>query len=159
MCIRDRDGTDYSPETWLRGLYARGARGSFDAVGHHPYAFPVNPLEAHPWNAFTQTAVLHYVMTANGDGDKKVWGTEMGAPTGTDSGVLTEAQQAQWVHDYYLGWNTTFRSFTGPLVWMELRDSGTNVGDKWQNLGLQHGDRRPKPAYAAFQAVMANGVS
>lgn len=152
------DGTDYQPETWLRGLYARGARGSFDAVGHHPYAFPFNPLEVQTWNAFLNTERLHNIMVVNGDGAKKVWGTEMGAPTGTDNGVLTEAQQAQWVYDYYFGWNTMFRSFTGPLVWMQLRDSGTNLAQKWQNLGLQHGNRQPKPAYGAFQQVMANGV-
>lgn len=152
------DGTDYQPETWLRGLYARGAKGSFDAVGHHPYSFPVNPLEAHSWNAFTQTATLHNVMTANGDGSKRVWGTEMGAATGTDSGVLTEAQQAQWVRDYYRGWNTTFRDITGPLIWMQLRNSGTNPAKKWENLGLQHRDRRVKPAYGVFQEVMRVGV-
>ena len=152
------DGTDYQPETWLRGLYARGAGGSFDAVGHHPYAFPFNPLEVQTWNSFLNTERLHNVMVINGDGAKKVWGTEMGAPTGTDNGVLTEAQQAQWVYDYYFGWNTMFRSFTGPLVWMQLRDSGTNLAQKWQNLGLQHGNRQPKPAYGAFQQVMANGV-
>ena len=72
------DGTEYTPETWLRALYSNGARGFFDAVGHHPYAFPVNPLEPHPWNAYTQVAVLHVVMTAAGDGNKKIWGTEMG---------------------------------------------------------------------------------
>ena len=101
----------------------------------------MNPLDAHSWNAFTQTQTLHDVMVANGDGAKKVWGTEMGAATGTASGTLTEAQQAQWVHDYYLGWNTTFRSFTGPLVWMQLRNSGTNPAAKWENLGLQYRDR------------------
>jgi hypothetical protein len=151
------DGTEYTPETWLRGLYARGAQGYFDAVGHHPYMFPVNPLEAHSWNAFTQTQVLHDVMVANGDAEKKVWGTEMGAPTGTDPEALSEAQQSQWVHDYYLGWNTTFRDFTGPLVWFQLRDSGSNIADRWQNLGLKHLDGTPKPGYAAYQQVMANG--
>lgn len=152
------DGTDYQQDTWLRGLYARGAQGSFDAVANHPYAFPFNPLEPHSWNAFTQTLTIHAVMIENGDGNKKIWGTEMGAATGTDTDVLTEAQQAQWVRDYYLGWNTTFRSFTGPLVWMELRDSGTNIAAKWENLGLQHLNRSPKPAYSVFQQVMANGV-
>ncbi len=152
------NGTDYSPLTWLRGLYARGARGYFDAVGHHPYMFPTNPLEAHDWNAFTQTQMLYDVMVANGDAAKKVWGTEMGAPTGTDPQALTEAQQTQWVHDYYLGWNTTFRAFTGPLVWFQLRDAGTNIADRWQNLGLEHVNRTPKPGYAAYQQVMAGGV-
>ena len=31
------------------------------------------------WNAYRQTEFLHDVMTAHGDGAKKVWGTEMGA--------------------------------------------------------------------------------
>ncbi len=152
------DGTEYTPETWLRGLYARGARGYFDAVGHHPYTFPTNPLDARWWNAFTQTQTLYDVMVANGDGAKKVWGTEMGAPTGTDPEALTEAQQVQWVQDYYRGWNTTFRAFTGPLVWFELHDEGTNIANRWENLGLQRLDRSPKPAYAAYQQVMAGGV-
>ena len=67
-----------------QGLYARGAGGYFDGVAHHPYSFPTNPLEAHDWNAFTQTQTIYDVMVANGDGAKKVWGTEVGAPTGTD---------------------------------------------------------------------------
>ena len=153
------DGTEYQPETWLRGLYARGARGYFDAVGHHPYSFPTNPLEAHSWNAFTQTQVLYDVMVANGDAGKKIWGTEMGAGTGTDPEAISEAQQAQWVEDYYRGWNTTFRSFTGPLLWFQLRDSGTNIRNRWHNLGLVRRDRTPKPAYAAYQKVMAGGVN
>ncbi|MGZ6928343.1 MAG: hypothetical protein ACXVJF_16680, partial [Acidimicrobiia bacterium] len=153
------DGTDYTPLTWLKDLYARGAGGFFDGVAHHPYMFPVNPLEAHSWNAFTQTQFLYDVMVAHGDGAKKVWGTEMGAPTGTDSQALTDAQQAQWVRDYYLGWNTTFRAFTGPMIWFQLRDSGTNVGHWWENLGLMHTNRAPKPAYGAFQEVMGAGVA
>ncbi len=152
------DGTEYSPVTWLRALYANGAGGSFDAVGHHPYMFPTNPLEAHPWNAFTQTQYLYDVMVSHGDASKQVWGTEMGAPTGTASDALSESKQAQWVSDYYLGWNTTFRAFTGPLVWYQVRDSGTNLADKWQNLGLLHRNRVAKPAYARYQQVMAAGV-
>jgi hypothetical protein len=155
------DGTEYSPATWLRDLYQRGAGGSFDAVGHHPYMFPTNPLEPHPWNAFTQTQTLHEIMAMYGDGNKKIWGTEMGAPTGTDTVdplPLTEAQQAQWVHDYYLGWNTTFRDFTGPLIWMSLRDLSGNLSNKWDNMGLLHLDRAPKPAYTEYQSITRDGV-
>ncbi len=152
------DGSDIQPVTWLRGLYARGARGYFDAVGHHPYSFPTNPLDAHSWNAFTQTQALYDVMIANGDAAKKVWGTEMGAPTGSAARSLSPTQQAQWVRDYYRGWNTTFREFTGPLVWFEIRDDGTNPADEWQNLGLFTRDRVAKPAYSAYQAVTASGA-
>jgi hypothetical protein len=155
------DGTDYSPATWLRLLYQNGAGGNFDGIAHHPYMFPTNPLEAHDWNAFTQTQTLHDIMVNHGDGAKKIWGTEMGAATGTDRNdplPLTEVQQAQWVHDYYLGWNTTFRGFTGPLIWYSLRDQSPDPTQKWENLGLIRYDGTPKPAYLAYRQVMDNGV-
>ncbi len=141
------DGTDYQPATWLRALYDRGARGNFDAVGHHPYSFPTNPLDAQHWNAFTQTRALHDLMVQHGDGAKKIWATEMGAATGTAAGVLTEAQQAQWIRDYYFGWNTEFADFTGPMFVMGVRDRTPNRGAKWENLGLLRFDRSAKPAY------------
>jgi hypothetical protein len=152
------DGSEYQPETFLKGLYARGAKNSFDAVGHHPYAYPFNPLEPQVWNAYTQTLALHVVMAEHGDGAKKIWGTEVGAPSGTDSRALTEAQQAQWVHDYLLGWNTAYRSFTGPLVWMPVRDSGTDASNRWENMGLMHRNRTPKLAYTTFRLLMRAGV-
>jgi hypothetical protein len=152
------DGTDYQPATWLKGLYARGAKRYFDAVGHHPAAYPFNPLEPHSWNAYTQTQVLHDVMASHNDGAKKVWGTEIGAPTGTGERVLTERQQAQWVYDYYIGWNTILAPITGPLIWMPLRDAGTDPTRRTDNMGLVHHDRTPKPAYNTFYFIMATGV-
>ena len=148
------DGSEISPATWLVDLYLNGAQGFFDAVGHHPYSFPVNPLDAHPWNAFTQTVDLHLIMTYFGDGAKKIWGTEAGAPTGTNAVAVTDAQQAQWVRDYFQGWNTTYASFTGPLSWFSHRDSGVDRSDWVQNLGLLRHDWTPKPAFTAFQEVM-----
>ena len=41
---------------------------------------------------------------------------------------------------------------------MQLRNSGTNIAAKWENLGLQHRDRRAKPAWGGFQQVMRDGV-
>jgi len=147
------DGSEYAPATWVGLLYLNGARGSFDAVGHHPYSFPTNPLETHPWNAFTQTLDIHGVMTYFGDGTKKIWGTEAGAATGTSSVAVSEADQAQFVHDYYEGWNTTYADFTGPLLWFSHRDSGTDPSAWLDNLGLLHHDGTAKPAYAAYQAM------
>ena len=152
------DGSDYQPETWLKGLYARGAKGSFDAVGHHPANYPGNPLEPHPWNAYTNTTKLHDIMTMYGDGAKKVWGTETAAPTGTSSQALTEAKQAEHLRDYYLGWNTQLRGITGPLIWMPLRDAGTDRAARDENMGLVHRDYSPKPSYTMFKLAMAAGV-
>jgi hypothetical protein len=147
------DGTDYQQTTWLQMLYDNGAAGSFDGVANHPYAYPFSPLTDKEWNAYRQTEYLHDIMAAHGDAAKKVWGTEMGAPTGTQAKDVTESEQAQHVRDYFTGWwNGRFRSFTGPLIWFRLRDEGTNPAD--QNFGLLHRDRSEKPAFAAFRAVM-----
>jgi hypothetical protein len=152
------DGTEYQPATFLKGMYARGAKHYFDAIGHHPYAYPYNPLEPQTWNAYTQTIALHVIMAEHGDDAKKIWGTEVGAPTGTDSRALTESKQAQWVHDYYLGWNTMYRSFTGPLVWLSVRDSGTDASDRGQNMGLMRHNRILKAGYLTMQLMTRAGV-
>lgn len=151
------DGSQYSPARWLGLLYLNGARGSFDAVGHHPYSFPTAPIEAHPWNAFTQTLDIRGVMMFFGDATKKIWGTEAGAPTGTSSVAISEAQQAQWVHDYYDAWNTAYADFTGPLFWFSQRDSGADRSQWLQNLGLLRRDFSRKPAFAAYRAVTGAG--
>ena len=109
------DGSDYQQTTWLQMLYDRGAGGSFDGVANHPYAYPFSPLTDKEWNAYRQTEFLHDIMAAHGDGAKKVWGTEMGAPTGTQAKDLTEAGQAQSVRDYFTGWwNGRFRCLHRP---------------------------------------------
>ena len=159
----DNPPVDISPVTWIQQLYAHIAAtpgnsnpdNYFDAVGHHPYSFPTNPLVAREWNAYTQVLTIHQVMTNHGDGDKKVWGTESGGPTGTDRVALTEAQQAQWVRDYYRGWNTPpYRDITGPLLWFQHRDAGTNPADWGGQMGLLKKDWTPKPAYLAFAETM-----
>lgn len=152
------DGTDYSPNTWLGLLYANGARGSFDAVGHHPYAYPFNPLGTESWNAVWQTGLLHQTMVANGEGYKKIWGTESGAPTAGGDWAISEAQQAQWVRDYFAVWTGAFGSFTGPLMWFQHRDQGTNPADYEDNFGLLHADWSPKPAYAAYRDLLQAGT-
>jgi hypothetical protein len=147
------DGSDYEQTTWLRMLYDRGAGGSFDGVANHPYAYPFSPLTDKEWNAYRQTEFLHDIMATHGDGAKKVWGTEMGAPTGTAPKDLTEAAQSGHVRDYFQGWwNGRFRAFTGPLIWFRLRDEGTNPAD--QNFGLLRRDRSAKPAFGVFQGLM-----
>ena len=155
----DPTGRDMKPVTFLRGIYANGGRGFFDAFGHHPYSFPCSPLVNADWNAFTQTQYLHNIMVQNGDGAKKIWGTESGAPTGSNVGPctdgpnvsVTEATQAQFVDEYIKGWTQDFGKFTGPLIWFQIRDNGTNRAFWDDNLGLVRRDFSPKPAWHRMQ--------
>ncbi|MFM7060981.1 MAG: hypothetical protein ACKOZL_07335 [Actinomycetes bacterium] len=153
------DGSDIAPMTFLQGIYARGGRGSFDAVGHHPYSFPYDPSGGQSWNAFTQTGFLYQIMVANGDGAKKVWGTEAGAPTGNDEGrSVDEATQAAYVTSYYRSWTTTFGAFTGPLFWHMHRDSGPDLGYYDDNFGLLRRDWSMKPAFGTFLQLATQGL-
>ncbi|MGZ6911550.1 MAG: outer membrane protein assembly factor BamB family protein [Acidimicrobiia bacterium] len=168
----DADPGWYSPVTWLNDLYADGAAGTFDAVGHHPYSFPGNPLDPYSevWNAYSQTVTLHDIMATHGDGAKKVWGTEMGSATGSvvcdpshpeNPCSLSDADQAQWTHDYYWGWNNPdyhgFPSITGPLIVKAIRDNSSDPFSIFDNLGLVHVDGTPKPAYGSYRQFTTNG--
>ncbi|MGZ4736993.1 MAG: hypothetical protein ACXVJW_13810 [Acidimicrobiia bacterium] len=159
----DPSGRDMAPTKFLSRIYASGGKGFFDAFAHHPYSFPCNPLIKASWNAFTQTKFLHDVMVLNGEGAKKIWGTEAGAPTGADIGActagnpgrsVTEEMQAQYLTDYYKGWYGDFGSFTGPLFWFQIRDNGDDPNYYDDHFGLLRRDFTPKPAYVTMQRLL-----
>ena len=91
------DPTHVHPVTWLRALYALGARRYFDAVAHHPYTWPELPGGRSSWNPWFQmdgaATSLRTVMTANGDAAKQIWITETGTPTN----LMSEGWQALMV--------------------------------------------------------------
>jgi hypothetical protein len=150
-----QDPTDpVSPVNYLKAMYAAGAHGYFDAFGLHPYPpLPHAPLSGKiGWNALLQTALEHDTMLANGDGDKQIWGTEYGAPTGTDSMSVDEATQAQYMLDGFTYWNGL--GFTGPLFVHTIRD-GTTSGSDWSaHMGVTHTDFSPKPALNALHTLV-----
>jgi polysaccharide biosynthesis protein PslG len=139
------------PLTFLEGMYRAGAGGKFDAVGYHPYTYPAMPLDD-PGDApfVTVTPMLHRTMTKHGDRKKKIWGTEMGAPTVTG----TSAQfVAEYLSKAYKGW--TRWSYTGPLIWYSYLDAGTNPTNPEDNFGLVRADFTPKePVLGAFKQAM-----
>lgn len=144
-------GEDVTPLTFLQRIYDAGAGGYFDAVGMHPYSFPHSPFLDKEWNAFTQVRFLRTEMVVRGDGHKKIWATEAGAPTGTSDRSVGDAGQVQQVKDYMQAWHEGYKEFAGPLFWFQHRDSGTDRADWHQNLGLLRHDGQPKPAYSVFQ--------
>ena len=146
------DGHFVSPRTFLTRVYDTGARPSFDAVGIHPYDYPYGALAAGAWNQFWSLPATYQVMVNHGDSGKKLWGTEYGAPTGSASQAVSLDRQAAFVHEGYELW--TAKPYAGPLFWYAHRDNGVNAHDAEANFGLMANDFTPKPALAAFRAVM-----
>ena len=148
------DGSRVSPWRFLKGIYDNGGKGSFDAVGHHPYTgMPFAPSTLEAWNAFQQTRDLHALMTSFGDGAKLVWGTEAGVWTGSSYQAVSEATQAQYVREYVQIWKSW--SFVGPFMYFSLRDRGTDPANPEHNFGLLRADRSEKPAMAAYEQALA----
>jgi polysaccharide biosynthesis protein PslG len=143
------DATHVAPVNFVQGIYASGGRGSFDAVGHHPYCFPAYPGDPQGWSAWYQmygtSPSLRSVMTANGDASKKIWGTEWGAPSQGPYGV-GETTQADMLTRAYQLWRGY--TWSGPLFYYNHRDGGMDPSDYF---GLMRQDFTPKPAYTAYQ--------
>jgi hypothetical protein len=133
------------PVSFLSAMYAAGAKGNFDAVGDHPYSFPADPSadSTGAWGEMAQTSPsLRSLMTDHGDGAKKIWITEYGAPTGD----VTDAQQATELTQAITAAKTT--SWIGAFYIYTWSDQ-----DGGESFGLLDSNGNPKPAYTAVTAL------
>ncbi|MGB0962757.1 MAG: Ig-like domain-containing protein, partial [Mycobacterium sp.] len=135
------DPSGIDPLAYVEAMYAAGAGGYFDALSMHPYSFPYLPT-------LDSVKAVHDVMTANGDGDKKVWLTEVGAPTGTSPWAVSEEDQAETIKIFIDAARTT--DYVGPVYLYSLLDTGTSLSDPEDNFGLLRGDFTPKPAFGVW---------
>jgi hypothetical protein len=166
-------GGDISQIDYLTGFSRLGGPGLVDAIGYHPYSFPVPPAYKVDWNAWSQIAAtptnFKSVLAAHGYAGKKIWITEYGAPTnGPGLGATTsdykltarpgpdhvdEALQAQMATDS-VGLAKSSSTIVA-LFWYSRRDLGTSTSNVENFFGLRRHDGSPKPAYAALQHAIA----
>jgi polysaccharide biosynthesis protein PslG len=141
---------DDSPPSFLQQMYAAGAKGFFDAAAAHPYVFP-GGLAADPEGGWSDVGRMHDVMAANGEGGKKIWMTELGAPTSDPYAEgLSQEEQAKQITDVLAAAAATVHS--GPAFIYGVRDSDSSArGNRENNFGaLLTSDWRPKVAAAAL---------
>jgi polysaccharide biosynthesis protein PslG len=165
-------GGDISQLDFLTAFCARGGLQYVDAVGYHPYSFPVPPGYDAPWNAWAQIATttpsFKSVLASYGASGKKIWLTEYGAPTngpGVGATVanyqlnqspdhVDEALQAEMATDSVA--LATSTAVVGGLFWYSYQDLGTDPSTPENFYGLRRFDGSEKPAYGAFQAAIAS---
>jgi hypothetical protein len=156
---------------YLQQIYAAGGRPYFDAVGYHPYSFPVPSSYNADWSAWTKMAVtplsIRSIMLANGDGGKHIWATEYGAPTNGPGAAatvgnynlnagpdhVTEALQAQIASDVVHTASTY--PWLSATFWYSYKDIGTNPSDTENFYGLIRADGSHKPSYTSLRQAIA----
>jgi len=145
------NGRDISPTTFLAKLYAGGYNRFFDGFGIHPYSYPALPNApgTGEWNTALRLGIMYDTMARGGDGDKKVWITECGAPTGTADVAVSEQDQAQTLQIMLARARDT--PWIGPAFVYSIRDGGDNRAEPEDNFGIIKRNFSPKPAYAVVQ--------
>lgn len=142
---------DLRPLDFLRQMYDRGAAGYFDAISAHPYTYPLTPQQSSYDDAWGQMVSMHELMEENGDGDKRIWITEFGAPTNGPNVArdhVSEDVQATTLTEAA----SIFRKYpwSGPLFWYGYKDVGIDSNTSENFYGLVRADGSKKPAFDAF---------
>jgi hypothetical protein len=164
---------DIAPLRFLSEICAAGALDGVDAVGFHPYSYPVPPGYPEPWNAWIQMTDpdtgAAAVLAACGAGAKPLWATEYGAPTNGPGSAATvgdygldrdpdpdhvdEALQAQIATESARAVKDDPR--LAALFWYSYQDLGTDAANRENFFGLRRADRSTKPAWDAWKAAIA----
>lgn len=142
--------TEISPVDYLEQLYANGTAQLADAIGVHPYSFPAMPADEDQRmdGGFGDLRALRDVVAGHGDAGKHIWITEFGAPTGTGRHSVSEEDQAAALlqaRELLEKWK-----WSGPLIYYELVDGGSDPSDVAENFGVLRDDLEPKPAAVAL---------
>ncbi|PXX05722.1 cellulase (glycosyl hydrolase family 5) [Mycolicibacterium moriokaense] len=142
-----------SPAEFVKGMYAAGAKGNFDALAYHPYLYTMkfSAGKGYPESPITQVTGMHQVMADNGDGGKTIWCTEYGEPTS----AVDETTQADYVRDFITTWRTL--PFAGPVYIYSTRDRNTGSATDQDTFGVYRTDWTPKSAQQVIQSLAPGG--
>ena len=158
--------------TFFSAFANQGGISLVDAIGDHPYSFPVLPTYNAVWNAWQNMAKtspsIKSILVAHGAANKKIWITEYGAPTngpglGATSSTnynispwpdhIDETLQARMANDsVYLARSS---DYIGALYWYTYKDSGTDKSNTENFFGLRRFDGSAKPAWYSLRKAIA----
>jgi hypothetical protein len=151
------DGTNIAPITFLQDMYADGAKGSFDALGYHPYSYPALPATVAQWSGWSQMSQtspsIRSVMTSHGDAAKQIWITEVGAPSSGPDGVGQKGEATDMTQAIA---STKSTSWIGGLYLYSWQDEGTDTSNDQDWFGLVTAGGAHKAAYTAVAAALGH---
>ena len=144
-----------SPERFLSGMYAAGAKGSFNTLAVHPYSDTVSRM-------VVALKRMRRVLTRGGDSGVPIWVTEVGWASSGPKSVftVTAAKQASLIASMVrtLARDRQSIGMKGVVI-HNLRDQRPGPGDHdyWGfHAGLFDLKGKPKPALAALRRAAAH---
>lgn len=146
----------YSPEVYLSALYADGIRGSFDALSQHPYpdTSATTPTAAEEDAAtWAPVRLSHRIMAEHGDGAKRIWVTEFGAPTGIAERSVSPERQARLMAGALR--RAASEEWLGPVYLYTVRDESDRAHHRESNFGVYDHGWRPKPAVPTLAGLVS----
>ena len=137
-------------------LYDNGAKDYFDILNVHFFQNPLHPgaikaVENYP-------KLVYKIMQRNGDGNKKIWITEIGCP-GVKRGISadnwwlgknpSERKQAEWLKDVYT--KLLKDPHVEKIFWAFFRDTKNHWNNGVDYFGLIRWGFSRKPSFYAYQ--------
>lgn len=137
-------------------LYDNACGSYFDILNIHIFETPLYRNSIKAVSAYPK--LCHKIMTRNGDGQKKIWVTEIGCP-GVKSGLKvnnwwmgknpSERQQADWVKKVYA--ELLKDRNVEEVFWAFFRDTKEHWSNGTDYFGLVRWDYSQKPSFKAYQ--------
>lgn len=149
--------------TYLQGMYDAGAKGYFDALGSHPYAYGLAPTDSlSDGLSLDRVVAQHDLMVENGDEATPIWITELGwvLQTGWDLGEhqmigVSQAQQGEYLvasYDYVQQeWPFVKALFLFNLDFSTVSWYPAPEPMRWY--AILNPDRTPRPAYTLLRQM------
>lgn len=157
----DEENVSISPITFVNAMYESDAKDYFDVLALHPYTYPG------PNYGWPQVISVWNAMDRNGDGAKKIWITEYGAPTGGPGksfeivrgggfiygkDYMSESAQKQMAEEIF-----TFKARNsnrlGNVFWYSLCDSSDENSTSENFFGILRYDGSKKPVYETLKNI------
>lgn len=140
-------GLIVAPVTYLLLLTGYGGADFLDGLAVHPYTYPFS-IDNDPQEPWRQMQLLHNVLNAK-PGNKKIWITEFGAPTGKSSISLSEDGQAKMLADAVA--KVRSLPYVAMLIIYTAVDAVDDPKSPAGNFGVYRHDFSPKPAVEAIK--------
>jgi Tol biopolymer transport system component len=151
---------------FLQGMYEAEAKGYFDALGSHPYAFGHDPDYVDPWGlSLSRVVQQRQVMLGNDDAGTPVWITEVGWVLHTswnlvehEAIAVDQAQQADYLVRAYQKVRADW-PWVQAMFLFNLDFSGVPwypAAEPMRWYAILNPDRTPRPAYTNIKSRIAD---